>query len=140
MPHRPPRVCSTCGQVGCSGHAKPSWQTARVEPPRIRGRRLQWMRRMLFERSPLCVLCRAAGRITVATIRDHIVPLAEGGADASHNEQALCVACHDLKSAAETARGIARSHTSRSSSAVTANRIAVTAREDHPKAKGPISS
>ena len=58
---------------------------------------------------PLCVLCRAQGRRTFAMIRDHIVPLAEGGADDSTNEQALCRACTDTKTRAEAARGRQRS-------------------------------
>ena len=36
--------------------------------------------RELFDRTPLCVNCGSkAGRVTVATIRDHIVPLTQGG-------------------------------------------------------------
>ena len=43
------------------------------------------------------------GRTTPATIRDHVVPLAEGGHDVDANVQALCVACHDVKTQAEQA-------------------------------------
>ena len=45
------------------------------------------------------------GRYRPATIRDHIVPLAEGGLDHDQNVQALCVACHDAKTQAESQRG-----------------------------------
>ena len=44
----------------------------------------------------------------MATIRDHIVPLAEGGRDTDDNTQALCEACSDTKTAAESQRGMRR--------------------------------
>jgi 5-methylcytosine-specific restriction enzyme A len=43
--------------------------------------------------------------VRVATIRDHIVPLAEGGADDRANTQALCKSCNDAKAIAESLRG-----------------------------------
>lgn len=63
------------------------------------------MREALFARQPLCEECERRGLITVATQRDHKVPLAEGGLDDETNEQALCEACHEVKSKAEAARG-----------------------------------
>jgi 5-methylcytosine-specific restriction protein A len=62
----------------------------------------------LFDQQPLCVLCLEAGRVTIATIADHLVPLAEGGPDTEANTQPLCKACHDVKSQAEAARGRTR--------------------------------
>ena len=55
--------------------------------------------------NPLCVECVKRGRVTVATIRDHIIPLAEGGEDVPENTQPLCVQCHAAKTKAESARG-----------------------------------
>jgi 5-methylcytosine-specific restriction protein A len=68
------------------------------------------MRRALFDAQPLCVVCARDGRVTAATIRDHLVPLAEGGTDAPTNIQALCQACSDAKTASESrrARGVAK--------------------------------
>lgn len=66
------------------------------------------MREDLFRRKPLCEQCEGEGRTTLATQRDHRIPLAEGGADDETNEQALCNACHDAKSEAERLRGVAR--------------------------------
>lgn len=63
------------------------------------------MRADLFTRQPICQECKRHGRVTIATQRDHIVPLAEGGADDSSNEQALCDPCHEAKSLAEALRG-----------------------------------
>lgn len=89
----------------CDAHAVAAWSApARHATKRTRGRKLQAMRAALFARQPLCEECERAGRVTVATQRDHRIPLAEGGADDERNEQALCDACHELKSHAESVR------------------------------------
>lgn len=90
MPISPPYPCRTCGKVGCSVHHPPT---------RMRGRQLQQARYTLFAQQPLCVLCLAQGRMTVATVRDHIIALAHGGADDPTNTQALCETCNSAKSA-----------------------------------------
>ena len=77
-------------------------------PARMRGRKLQRAREQLFDRSPLCVLCQAQGRIRMATIRDHVIPLEEGGRDDDTNVQAICEPCHDTKTKAEATRGMQR--------------------------------
>lgn len=63
---------------------------------RIRGRRLQREREALFAEQPLCVRCLAKTprRVTVATQRDHIVALANGGEDTPENTQPLCAECN----------------------------------------------
>jgi len=66
------------------------------------------MRDRLFMSNPLCVECERLGRVTLATQRDHIKPLAEGGTDDDDNVQGLCVDCHEAKSKAEAARGASR--------------------------------
>jgi len=62
------------------------------------------VRAVLLRDQPLCVRCEAAGRLVAAKVVDHIVPIKEGGArfDRS-NLQPLCVACHNRKTARETA-------------------------------------
>jgi 5-methylcytosine-specific restriction enzyme A len=98
----------------CDQHARgqgraSGWSTAHgrnVE--RLRGRTLQRARAALFASEPLCRLCREHGRVTIATIRDHIVPLAEGGTEAAGNIQPLCRDCSDAKTAGEARRGQAR--------------------------------
>jgi 5-methylcytosine-specific restriction protein A len=80
----------------------------RPPPARIRGRALQRLRGDLFARSPWCVVCLTHGRQIRATIRDHVIPLAEGGRDDATNEQALCARCSDVKTQAESARGVRR--------------------------------
>lgn len=85
------------------------WTSNGPPTTRIRGRKLQRMRASLFARHPWCVLCEKVGRQTRATIRDHIIPLAEGGADDETNEQGLCLDCSDRKTEEESARGVRRS-------------------------------
>jgi 5-methylcytosine-specific restriction protein A len=62
----------------------------------------------LFAACPLCVICLALGRTSPSTIRDHLVPLAEGGRDDETNEQALCQDCSDAKTREESKRGVRR--------------------------------
>lgn len=64
---------------------------------RIRGYRLQKIREEHFAEYPLCVMCQAEGRTTVATQLDHIMPLYKGGKDEPENRQSLCDVCHDVK-------------------------------------------
>lgn len=45
----------------------------------------------------LCQPCLKRGRVQPGTHVDHIVPKAEGGTDDEANLQAICVACHRLK-------------------------------------------
>lgn len=105
MPERALPFCSYpgCGvrvsHGACAVHRRPT-------PARIRGNKLQKLRRALFARQPFCAHC---GRILAgAWIRDHIVPLAEGGLDLESNVQALCIPCSDTKSLRERLRGVQR--------------------------------
>lgn len=54
---------------------------------------------------PFCVECRKYGRLTKATIVDHIVPIRQGGpAMDEDNLQPLCWSCHSSKSIKEGSR------------------------------------
>jgi 5-methylcytosine-specific restriction protein A len=69
----------------------------------------QKARKAQIARCPCCVVCTSQGRITAATVTDHITPVRLGGDfwDAA-NHQSLCKSCHQAKSAAErlqTAQG-----------------------------------
>jgi 5-methylcytosine-specific restriction protein A len=97
------------GTSRCPMHPAPVWAKAANATKRVTGRRLQAMRNALFTRNPLCAECQRLGRVTLATQRDHIIPLEEGGKDDSSNEQGLCQDCHDVKSHAESLRGRRRS-------------------------------
>lgn len=116
MPQRPNHPCTFrgCGKLTrnlggrCDEHPKEQWVKRPDAPKRVTGRRLQQMREALFRAHPLCVDCQAAGRVTLATERDHKVPLAEGGTDDPDNVQGLCADCHREKSQAEAVRGSGR--------------------------------
>lgn len=62
---------------------------------RIRGRKAVELRKRRLRNEPLCRICKEEGRITAATVPDHIIPLAKGGEDTDENIRCLCAACHD---------------------------------------------
>ena len=84
---------------------RPAHNWAANERSRIRGRRLQQLRAHLFTVEPLCRPCAAEGRTTIATIRDHIIPLAERGDDSPGNIQPICADCSKAKTREESQRG-----------------------------------
>ena len=105
-PCRHPGCRSLSNNGYCDKHkteGKP-WRK-KNEKPRLRGRKLQRERERLFSKQPLCVQCIADGRVSVATQRDHIIPLADGGEDVPENTQGLCVDCHDKKTNKDSKRG-----------------------------------
>ncbi len=58
----------------------------------------------MLRESPLCLTCKAHGRLVLAAVVDHVVPLKDGGARFDRaNLQPLCVGCHNRKTARETA-------------------------------------
>lgn len=116
MPIAAPRPCSHagCGVLvrdgsgRCPKHPKATWAKKPTATKRITGRPLQRMRAALFDAKPFCAECERQGVLTLATERDHIVCLEEGGPDDDTNVQGLCRDCHDTKSKAERARGVRR--------------------------------
>ncbi len=112
MPISPPKPCSQpgCGVLvrdgtsRCSKHQRETWAKKPTATKRITGRKLQAMRQALFTRQPLCVRCTELGLVVLATQRDHIVALTEGGTDTEGNTQGLCVDHHDEKSLGESLR------------------------------------
>jgi 5-methylcytosine-specific restriction protein A len=116
MPLRPFKPCGARGCQAltrdpsgrCPAHPKEAWTKRPEAPKRITGRRLQAMRAELFERAPRCAECERRGRLTLATERDHIVPVNEGGTDDPSNIQGLCGPCHETKSKAERQRAARR--------------------------------
>ena len=81
------------------------WKHNSDNKRKVGGRALQRARAKLFAKEPRCVECLKHGRVSIATIRDHIIPLAFGGEDAEENTQGLCGPCHDAKTAEESKRG-----------------------------------
>jgi 5-methylcytosine-specific restriction protein A len=77
-----------------------------IPVPRLRGRELQRRRARLFETQPWCVRCLEVDIKTRAVIRDHKVPLVEGGTEEESNEQGLCLDCWDVKKGNDAQRGV----------------------------------
>lgn len=87
-----------------AGRAKPD---ARRPDATQRGYTRRWkekIRKPFLDANPLCVECSKGGRITEATVVDHIVP--HRGDPVKFNDisnlQSLCQTCHNRK----TARGL----------------------------------
>ena len=99
------------GSGRCEAHKSEAWVKKPTATKRMTGRRLQAARAELFTANPLCVECSRLGRVKLATQRDHIIPLAEGGQDVPENTQGLCHDCHEGKSLAERLRAQRRSRT-----------------------------
>lgn len=116
MPIAAPRPCTKpgCGRLvhdgsgRCALHPKQAWTKRPEATKRMTGRPLQRARAELFAADPLCAECKRHGLVALATQRDHIKPLEEGGADVTENTQGLCDDCHDAKSKAERERGLRR--------------------------------
>ena len=88
-----------------SGIAKaPGLQVRQLETTeRTRGSTLQAIRQRWFAAHPLCVACDKLGRVTAVEELDHIIELADGGADDDTNRQGLCKPCHQAKTDAARA-------------------------------------
>lgn len=110
MPRRAPRPCthpgcSTLTETGrCEAHPRKAWAKAK-EQKRLSGRALQRARHQLFTLNPLCAECERQGFVRVATQRDHIIPMAQGGTEDPSNIQGLCGECHDAKTEREKKAG-----------------------------------
>jgi 5-methylcytosine-specific restriction enzyme A len=107
---RCPNLAGRCPTHPARGQGRSQgWATAHGQNVhRLRGHRLDQARKALHARTPWCALCRRVLALR-DSIRDHIVPLAEGGAEVEANTQILCRPCSQTKTAAEARRGAARS-------------------------------
>jgi 5-methylcytosine-specific restriction enzyme A len=82
----------------------------RDDSPRTRGRK--WMRirgQIMTRANHLCEQCAKDGKTTPAREVDHITPIFKGGTDALSNLAALCIPCHEAK----TARDMGYKHKAR---------------------------
>lgn len=117
MPYKPKRPCSYPGCPNltdgryCPEHKKimDRQYDARV---RDRGaaefyhsREWKHLRQNYLIEHPFCAECWKAGKLTRATVVDHIIPIRQGGpALDDDNLQALCSSCHGSKSIKEGSR------------------------------------
>lgn len=68
------------------------------------GGRWRTLREAVMQRDQgLCQVCAKAGRVTLATETDHIVPVHRGGRDEVDALQAICRPCHLEKTKREMA-------------------------------------
>lgn len=86
-----------------------AWREGLTTAQRGYGGKWQRYRIRFLEKNPLCVRCRDEGRVTAATVVDHVIPhrgdmkLFWSGA-----HQALCASCHGKKSIEEGGIGTFR--------------------------------
>lgn len=99
MPSRPPSL-----KQKPRAKAKAWASTRKSRQERGYGREHDLMRAVVLREEPLCRPCQARGRVTAATIADHIKPLSEGGTGDRENYQGICKPCHVAKTAEEAAR------------------------------------
>ncbi len=72
------------------------------EGKRIRGSKgVAIRKRRLARTKGLCEHCQAKGKVRLATIVNHIKPLAHGGQDVDENTENLCTSHNDVVTAAE---------------------------------------
>ena len=82
-----------------------NWNRRASRQSRGYGREHERIRAELLQEEPLCRECAKVGRVTAATIADHIVPLSQGGSGERSNYAPICRPCHLLKVARESAAG-----------------------------------
>lgn len=114
MPMRPKTICKHpgCGKlIDAPGYCEPhtKQRTREVDSRRgtakERGYTYRWRqaRAAFLAECPLCRECEKAGRLTAATVVDHVVP--HKGNDTLFwergNWQPLCASCHSVKTATE---------------------------------------
>jgi 5-methylcytosine-specific restriction protein A len=112
------RLPTACNEPGCpelcltrycEKHSRKAWREiderrGKTAERGYGGRHRKW-RQLVLARDSVCVTCKAVGRITVATVADHIVPLSQGGSWSLDNGQGLCASCHGRKSIMERTGG-----------------------------------
>ena len=118
MPNAAPKPCRHpgCGKLVrdgsgfCADHQRPrpgSFADKSRGTRHERGYGSAWdrLRKIVMQRDAgLCQPCKEDGRITVATMVDHIKPKAEGGTDDLENLRAICKVCHAKKTDVEKNR------------------------------------
>lgn len=105
--HRGCRALVAGGKSYCEAHAS---EEVKWAPDSKRGNRHArgygnaWVAiraRILSRDSGLCQPCKRAGRVTIATEVDHIIPKSQGGTDDDDNLQTICSPCHKTKTGSE---------------------------------------
>lgn len=111
MPYKPKKPCSCVGCKNltydkyCDEHKALDKHTEERPSANKRGYNTRWQkaRAVYLSHHPLCAECEKHGRLTPATVVDHIVPH-KGDSKLfwdKDNWQPLCKQCHDRKTATE---------------------------------------
>jgi len=91
---------------------QPSWRSdKRTSSDRGYGYAWQQARARYLESHPLCVMCEAEGRVTLAGVVDHIIPHKGDQTlfwDSEKNWQSLCLKHHNVDKAEQEGRHKAR--------------------------------
>lgn len=111
MPHAAPKACLDCGVSTTAGPRCPDHAEAhrvsvnerRRKSSTQRGYGYDWQKRRArhLALEPLCRMCKAEKRLTVATDVDHIVPRSMCGSEDDSNLQSLCHSHHSTKTDTE---------------------------------------
>lgn len=103
--HRTPQLIESAGFFFAESFMMP------LKPaPRLYGRRWREARAAFLAKHPLCTLCEKIGRVTAASVVDHIQPH-KGNAKRfwdRNNWQPLCKRCHDAVKQSEERTGSLR--------------------------------
>lgn len=121
MPYKPAAPCRHQGCANlthnkyCEEHMQSNKRIDTRESSSQRGYNGKWRKRrkLYLSKHPLCVKCERAGKLTTATVVDHIVP--HRGNEVlmwdEDNWQALCKPCHDNKTGTEDTRSVKYEYT-----------------------------
>lgn len=66
-------------------------------PNRITGYAWMKIREQVLRLEPICYICKAKGKITLATEVDHVVALINGGSNELSNLRGICTSDHVAK-------------------------------------------
>lgn len=96
--------CPTLVSEGrCATHRRAIEQQRGSASSRGYGKAHRVWRAVILARDPLCVACKAKGRVEPSTVADHIKPIEQGGAQFDEaNGCGLCQTCHNVKRSAES--------------------------------------
>jgi len=113
MPSKPLKHCRVSGCSGltstgyCDKHAylRKDIKANKQADPFYSSAAWKKARTRYRSKHPLCEICLAKGMTVRASLVDHIIEIKDGGARLDErNFQALCTACHGIKSAEAAAR------------------------------------
>ncbi len=94
------------GQSRCDKHRKEQQRSYNKDrpSPASRGYDHRWrkFRKAFLAENPLCVACKARGRVTAASVVDHVTPHRDRPGEFWNTEfQAMCKPCHSAKTRRE---------------------------------------